>query len=501
VPLSRLLAGGSPATLAAARDAVGPETIAKFLFTSGSTGVPKGAVVADAGVANLVNWYRREFAIDSGDRILIVSAFGFDLTQKNFFAALTTGATLVLPDCTGFDADDVLDSLAGNGATLLNCAPSAFESLLHAPGRFPALASLRLAVLGGEPIRVGQFESWLRSPHCHAQMVNTYGPTECTDVVAYFRLRDPLEYLQREVPLGTPVDQASLHLLDDAGREVPPYGVGEICIGGLCVGKGYWRDEALTRQKFQNLAACASGNAPAGIGAGRLYRTGDLAYRGADGLPIFLGRRDFQVKVRGLRIELGEIESALRETGGTREWLVQTANDQLVAYIRTDEDPPTVAELRARLASRLPDYMLPNEVLAVKSWPLGAHGKVDRGALANMEAPRRRRAGLPPQTPTEIRLARLWSEALGRMDIRRDDSFFNIGGHSLLAARIVSRIRGEFGIDLPLRALFDSATVAALGSRIDDLLQSQTAEIDALLGAASKLSPHNLEAMLRDIDG
>ena len=473
-----------------------PGDLFYVLYTSGSTGQPKGAVVGDGAFANLVDWYQRECGIGPADRLFVLSAFGFDLTQKNLWAALCAGAAVVLPESEGFDPERLGADIAAQRTTLVNCAPSAFVALLDGPGHHAALASLRLVVLGGEPIPLARLAPWLGHPDCRAQIINSYGPTECTDVVAWHRLENPLTDLRQEVPMGRPVDHARLHVLDEAGRELPPFGIGELHIGGLCVGQGYWRAPELTQERFVTRQL--------GLETLRLYRSGDLAYRRGDGLLVYLGRRDFQVKVRGVRIELGEIETALAELVGG-DWLVLAANDRITAFVHGTAPP--LAELHRRLADRLPPAMLPNAVVAVAAWPLGAHGKVDRQALARMEAAQPAAAIEEPRTPTEQRIARLWREALGRDSIDRRDSFFGIGGHSLLAARIVARLRGEFGIDLPLRALFDHASLHALAAHIDTL-QANTQESGAqesddladLAQAVAGLPAAELDALLRGLE-
>ena len=456
-----------------------PDSLFYVLYTSGSTGMPKGAAVTDRGEWNLVQWYAREFGIGPHDRLLVISAFGFDLTQKNFFAALTTGAAIVLPPGTEFAPDRVLDAAAAHGATMINCAPGAFYSLLDDPSRFGDLRTVRHVFLGGEPIRVGRLRAWLESADCHAQVVNTYGPTECTDVVSFFRLADPLAFVDREVPLGAPVDNVALHVVDDAGRALPPYGVGELCIAGVCVGPGYWQNPGLTAGAF----------VPNPFGDGLMYRTGDLAYRLPDGTPVYLGRRDTQVKVRGLRIELGEIESALADVTGLAEWNVIAVDEVLVACVRTDGEAPSAAAVRSQLAARLPEYMIPPVVVAVPAWPLSPNGKVDRDALARLPRANADAPVVPPQGETERAIARIWNDVLERPVIGRDDSFFAIGGHSLLAARVTARLRSEMGIDLPLRAVFEAPTVAALAARIDEAL---------LVEAMGALPDGDFERLLSD---
>ncbi len=481
--------GRALSTVALAKVDRAPASTFYVLYTSGSTGLPKGAAVHDLGEWNLVSWYVREFGIGPGDKFLIISAFGFDLTQKNFYAALVTGATIVLPEGTEFDPARIVDTVKATGATIINCAPGAFYSLLDDPSRYADLASLRHVFLGGEPIRVSTLEAWLRSPHCHAEVVNTYGPTECTDVVSYFRLNDPLQYLDREVPLGAPVDNVRLHVLDELGRPTPPYGVGELCISGVCVGNGYWQKPEMTAERF----------VPAPAGQGTMYKTGDLVYRLEDGVPVYIGRRDFQVKIRGLRIERGEIEVALAESTGVPEWVVLAIDESLVAFVKADAAAPSPAEVRARVGRRLPDYMIPPVVVPVASWPLSPNGKVDRDALAGLKRPDGPDVSTPPQTDTERRVAAIWKEVLERPSFGREESFFAIGGHSLLAARVVARIRTAFSIDLPLRAVFEAPTIAAIGSHIDRVVSARDADVDPdLLEALAGLSDEEVNRLLSD---
>ncbi|MDP2320787.1 MAG: amino acid adenylation domain-containing protein [Acidobacteriota bacterium] len=467
----------------------GPGSTFYVLYTSGSTGLPKGAAVHDLGEWNLISWYVREFGIGAADKFLIVSAFGFDLTQKNFFAALVTGGTVVLPEGADFDPDRILDTVKATGATIINCAPGAFYSLLDNPRRFADLATLRYAFLGGEPIRVSTLEAWLRNSHCRAEVVNTYGPTECTDVVSFYRLTDPLRFLDREVPLGAPVDNVRLHVLDELGRPAPPYGVGELGISGVCVGSGYWQKPEMTAERF----------VPGPGDAGTMYRTGDLVYRLADGVPVFIGRRDSQVKIRGLRIELGEIEVALAETTGLAEWIVLAIAETLIAFVKTEGPAPSTADLRARVGRRLPDYMIPPVVVAVATWPLSPNGKVDRDALSRLPRPDAAVATTPPRTDTERGVAAIWREVLERPSFGREESFFAIGGHSLLAARVVARIRSTFNIELPLRAVFEAPTIAAIGSHIDEVVSARDADVDPeLLEALAGLSDEEVNRLLSD---
>jgi acyl carrier protein len=220
-------------------------------------------------------------------------------------------------------------------------------------------------------------------------------------------------------------------------------------------------------------------------------------YRLEDGVPVYIGRRDFQVKIRGLRIELGEIEVALSEATGVPDWVVLAIADALVAFVKTDGPAPSPAEVRARVGRRLPEYMIPPVIVPVAAWPLSPNGKVDREALTRLKRPDGPDVSEPPRTDTERRVASIWQEVLERPCFGREESFFAIGGHSLLAARVVARIRTAFSIELPLRAVFEAPTIAAIGSHIDQVVAARDAEVDPeLLAALAGLSDEEVNRLL-----
>ncbi|OYV03795.1 MAG: non-ribosomal peptide synthetase, partial [Verrucomicrobiales bacterium VVV1] len=255
------------------------------IFTSGSTGQPKAATVFRKGFANLLAWYSRELSLGPNDRTLVISSPSFDLTQKNFFAPFATGGTLVLDDCKTYDISRISKLIADHGITLINCTPSAFYPLVDAAaaGGYSALASLRLVVLGGEPISVSRLRAWLKHPSCKAEVMNSYGPTECTDICAFHRLhRGNLDEFPF-VPLGKEIDHVEVSIRDDDFKMLLDGELGELCISGAGVGGGYLHDPARTSERFV-----------AGI-----YKTGDLARRLPCGTLEFRGRADHQVKVNG----------------------------------------------------------------------------------------------------------------------------------------------------------------------------------------------------------
>lgn len=457
---------------------VGAEDGVYMIYTSGSTGVPKGAGVYHRGFVNLLHWFVREFSLNQADRVLVTSSSGFDLTQKNFFAPLMVGGQLHLSAAAPYEYTALRRHIAGQGITWLNCAPSAFYPFVEetAPGAdgtaFPALRSLRLLVLGGEPIALERLKPWLRSPDCRARLANTYGPTECSDVVAFHTLAPEEADRSREMPLGQPIGNVELHVLDPNQQAVPVGVPGELCIGGVCLGAGYLDDPALTSARF------ITARVPGDPEPRPVYRTGDRVLRRADGLLMFLGRTDFQVKVRGFRVELGDVEMALRAAPGVREAVVvahglggQTTH--LLAYLTLAEGAAEIQEssLRRHLAACLPDYMMPSAFVALEEFPTTASGKIDRKRLPAVAPELFRAEGRgagdeAPGTPEEECLAGIWQDLLDGARPGRHDNFFALGGHSLAAVRMVARILTLTGIEVPVRKVFERPTLAQLAAFI-----------------------------------
>ena len=455
------------------------QNLAYVLYTSGSTGKPKGAGVSHRGFVNLLNWFLTEFNITGTDNVLLVSSFSFDLTQKNFYAPLAVGGQLHLMAQGYYDPDAIVQAVSSKQISLLNCTPSAFYPLLEAAQRkgFSELASLRCLFLGGEPISVSLLSEWINSPAFKADIVNTYGPTECTDICAFHRLSNFQQYLEAPVPIGEPVFNAQLLILNAALELVPVGATGELCVAGTGVGRGYVNDVELTSRKFVPHPFSQEPGA-------RLYQTGDLARYLPNGLIEFVGRVDDQVKVRGYRIELGEIEGALRQYADVREAVVVAREDvvgekRLVAYLVAAEVADdageinaaviNLTELRAYLRQLLPEYMVPSVFVTLAELPLTPSGKVDRRALPLPEQTGTvlESGYVMPGTATEEILAGIWIDTLPVKQLGIHDNFFELGGHSLLATRIVFRVREAFSVELPLRRIFEQPTIAGLAKDID----------------------------------
>lgn len=460
-------------------DKYDPESLIYLIYTSGSTGQPKGAGVRHSGELNLQQWYTEAFAINEKDKSLIVSAFGFDLTQKNLFAVLLKGGTIILPEMEQYDDSIILKAIHDHQVTLVNCAPSAFYPVveLAKSENFEKLSSLRYLILGGEPIRVDALKDWLTLSQC--QLVNSYGPTECTDVVSYHVLTKQ-EFELSSLPIGKPIYHTQLYVLNEALQIVPIGVPGEVCIGGAGVGVGYHNKESLT-------AECFVDNPHA---EGILYKTGDIARYDHSGNLHYIGRKDFQVKLRGLRIELGEIEFALKQLKNVSDALVLVRNDQLIAYALVEESSSESTlisgDWRAALANYLPDYMVPSYMVCLPSWPLTPNGKIDRKALPEPNASERAVPYVAPRTDIEKRLAQIWQDVLKVDRVGIHDSFFELGGHSLLATQVASRARKAFNAHIQLRDLLGEPNIESIAAQVEKILLSESQGTDYKIESISR---------------
>jgi len=439
-------AGSNPSGEATADDFI------YAIFTSGSTGIPKAASVFHRGFRNLVAWYVDELSLGEDDVTLVISSPSFDLTQKNFFAPLVTGGTMILDHGDHYDIHRISTLIRSHGVTLVNCTPSAFYPLVDAAAAdgFRDLSSLRFAVLGGEPISVPRLRAWLEHPACRAEVVNSYGPTECADICAFHRLHRGNLDAYPFVPTGRDVPNTIVTIRDEELRELPDGETGELCIGGIGVGGGYLHDPQRTAERF----------------TGGIYRSGDLARRLPDGVIEFRGRADHQVKVNGFRIELGEIEIALSTHPGVREAVVLADNGRLIAHVQGGAEAAT---LRDHLSSKLPAYMVPAEFIAIDEFPLTPNGKIDRKALARPAAVGTESAVTAPpegQPSLESGILAIWSGLLGRPLSDPMANFFDLGGTSIHLAVVHVRLRELTGRDLNITELFAHPSARALSEHL-----------------------------------
>ncbi len=490
--------GGLGATAAA-------DNLAYVIYTSGSTGRPKGTMNSHRGIVNRLLWMQQRYRLAADDRVLQKTPLSFDVSVWELFWPLLAGARLVMARPGGHrDPAYLLAAIADQAITTVHFVPAMLAAFLAAAsdavatpaGRRPDLSSLRRVLASGEAL---PYE--LQQEHAAriaAPLHNLYGPTEAAVDVTSWQT-DPAG-ARRLVPIGRPVANTSIHLLDRDGRQVPVGAAGELHIGGVQVGRGYLGRPDLTAERFVPAAVPAVAGDPHGA---RLYRTGDLARHLADGAIDYLGRLDGQVKIRGLRVELGEIEAALAAHPAVRAAAVALrplaaaagAPVALVGYLVAAASPaaadrsaaapaPAAAQavaapaeaaaLRQFLAARLPRHMLPAALVWLPQLPLSPSGKVDRGALPPPHLAGGRDAAAAaarlPESPSEQLVAACFGELLGVEPIGLDDDFFARGGHSLLATRLVSRLRQLLGVEVPLREVFEGPTVAALAHRIDRLL-------------------------------
>ncbi|MDN5217534.1 amino acid adenylation domain-containing protein, partial [Fulvivirgaceae bacterium BMA12] len=439
------------------------------LYTSGSTGSPKGAKIANRSFVNLLNWYIKLLDLNEEDKNLLVASVSFDLAQKNLFAPLLSGGSLCLMSAGLYDYQQMASDISQLAITVINCAPAAFYPLLEQlAGDYRPVSSLKSVVLGGEAISIPQIDLWLQSEHCQASVFNTYGPTECTDVVSFFRI-DKSNYAHlSSVPIGNPIDNVQLFVLDESLSLLPLGSTGELCIGGVCLGEGYFNNEQLTDQQFVEAAH---------LPGGRVYRSGDLVRRQATGTLEFIGRKDHQVKIRGQRVELGEIESRLQNYPSVARAAVVVKQDQqggkqLVAYFTIKEDSTGSQEvsgdrLRQYLQEWLPAYMLPGVLVALENLPLTPNGKVDKRSLPEVDQFERHQAYVAPVTNTERQLVEIWQQVLDMDKVGVEDNFFELGGHSLKATQIVTRIYKHFSVKLELVNVFSAPTVREQSLLID----------------------------------
>ncbi|HEU0012159.1 MAG TPA: amino acid adenylation domain-containing protein, partial [Longimicrobium sp.] len=454
---------------AAADGGAGPESLAYVIYTSGSTGRPKGVQVTHANVVRLFRATDEWFGFGPDDVWTLFHSYAFDFSVWEIWGALLYGGRLVIvPFHTSRSPDAFLELLERERVTVLNQTPSAFRQLIRADQEAPVRRdlSLRAVVFGGEALDPASLRAWVeRRGDARPRLVNMYGITETTVHVTYRVVREDDVRAGSASPIGIPIPDLSLHLLDAHGQLVPLGVAGEIHVGGGGVARGYLHRPELTAQRF-----VPDPFAP----EGRLYRSGDLARRLADGSLEFLGRADDQVKIRGFRIELGEIESVLLEHPSVREAVVlaRGAGEErrLVAWV-VPAGGVDAAGLRAHLLGRLPEYMVPSAFVPMDALPLTRNGKVDRRALPEPDAGDVAGAEyVAPRTGTERRLAAVWGELLGVERVGAQDGFFDLGGHSLLATRVVSRLREELGVEVPVRAVFEHPVLGALAAEVDRLL-------------------------------
>ncbi|MEU0175336.1 amino acid adenylation domain-containing protein [Streptomyces massasporeus] len=450
-----------------------PGQLAYLIHTSGTTGRPKAVMGVHGALTTHLTAMGEGYGLTSGDRVLQFASLSFDASLEQLLPALMCGASVVLRGPEVCAPDDFLDLVAARRVTVAELPPTYWAAVtegLVEETQVPA--SLRLLVLGGEAARGETAARW-RAAAPHVRLVNTYGPTETTVSATALDITDR-ETGQSVLAIGGPRRGVTAHVLDDALRPVFPGGIGELYLGGEAVTRGYHGRPGLTAERFVP--------DPAGQG-GRLYRSGDLVRLRTDGVLDFVGRADDQVKIRGFRVEPGEVAARLTRHPGVRACAVLAHGDDLdrilVAYVEPSGQPVAAAALREFCALTLPDHMLPGRFVELPVLPLTAGGKVDRSRLpdpdAGTGAAEEGGGGDEPTDEVEEFLAGIWREVLGVPRITRHANFFALGGHSLRATQVVSRLRHDLGVEMRLRDVFAAPTLAELGELVTDALLADTA--------------------------
>ncbi|HCQ21807.1 MAG: non-ribosomal peptide synthetase [Aphanizomenon flos-aquae LD13] len=483
--------------------AIKPDNLAYVIYTSGSTGKPKGVMITHQNIINHATSIIDKYQINSHDRILQFTTFIFDVAAEEIFPAWLSGATLIIcPQEMVTNLIEFSQFLAQESLTVVNLpTPYWQEWVLEIDRKISQIPdSLRLVITGSDqvlPEKLALWQKLVTEKRQNIQWINAYGLTETTITSTVYQL--PVNYqlnTTHSVPIGRPIANTEIYILDQNLQPVPIGIPGELHIGGAGLARGYLNRKQLTNEKFISNPISSSKSS-------RLYKTGDLARYLPDGNIEFLGRIDYQVKIRGFRIELGEIEAVLAQHPLVKSSAVivreiQPGNKQLVAYVVTEDHSNIQQDLRSFLKQNLPDYMLPAFFVRLAELPLTPTGKINRRALSALMLELNHETDyILPRNPLEQKLAEIWCQVLGLEKVSVEENFFNLGGHSLATIQIISRIRETLEIDLPLQYLFTEPTIAGLTKIINQLLQ--TADhitftddfyIDAILD--SSIKPQNL---------
>lgn len=448
---------------------VTPEQLAYVIYTSGSSGTPKAVAIGHDSLLNLCEWHNRAFGVTPRDRATQLASIGFDAAVWELWPHLVAGASVhLVDDETRTQPEQLRDWLVREGITISFAPTPMAERMMRLA--WPEETALRFLLTGADTLR--------HHPPANLPftVVNNYGPTECTVVVTSAAI-SAQKSGDRPPPIGRPIDNTQIYILDSKMKQVPTGTIGEIYIGGACLARGYLNDAALTAERFV-------GHPFSAIAGAKLYRTGDLGCYLPDGQIAFHGRVDDQVKIRGYRIELNEVVSALSRHPAVRETVVVasengTGERQLVAYLVPLAALPPVSDLRDFLAKELPDYMLPATFISLDALPVGPSGKVNRSALPTPsdENILREETFLTPRSPTEQRVAAIVSSLLGVGRVGVNDNFFYLGGNSLFGTQVIARLRDAFNVELPLLKLFDHPTVSDLATEVERLM---VAKLDAM---------------------
>lgn len=462
--------------------ALEPESLAYLIYTSGSTGKPKGVAVSHLTAFNHCKEIQKVFGLSEHDRVLQFASLSFDVSLEQTFPALLTGATVVMRGPEPWSPATLNSTLVDEDLTVINLTPVFWQQwtqdmLAEPDWKLPT--RLRLIIVGGEAMSIEGLRSWRRTPFGTCQLLNAYGPTEAviTATICVTTDLDDADKAWHTVPIGRPLAHRTAYVLGRNGGLLPIGVPGELYLGGELLARGYLNRPALTAKQF-----LPDPYAP--LAGSRMYRTGDLARYLSDGQIEYLGRVDEQIKIRGFRIEPGEIESILLEHTAVQAALVVQSEDdavdkRLVAYVIPQLGlRVNPGDLRHFLELKLPRYMIPSAFVMLDAFPLTAHGKIDRRALPAPNSTRQEteEVFIAPRTPVEEQLAAIWCDVLGMQTVGIQDNFFNLGGHSIVATRVISRIRATFHVEAPLHWIFQEPTIRGLAEKIEVVRQEKQEE-------------------------
>ncbi|BAY10335.1 non-ribosomal peptide synthetase [Calothrix sp. NIES-2098] len=458
------------------------DNLSYVIYTSGSTGKPKGVAIAHRSICNTLYWRQNTFKLTPQDKVLQTISFSFDPSVWQIFWPLSFGAQLVMARPGGHqDPAYLIETIIEQQITVMALVPSMMRVLLEEEG-IENCQSLRHITSGGEALPIDLVERFLACLKLNNILVNCYGPTEAAIDATFWICQGGSDRIF--APIGRPIANTQIYILDEDLQPVPVGEAGELYIGGVGLARGYLNRPELTKEKFiPNPFASEAGT--------RLYKTGDLARYLPDGNIEFLGRIDHQVKIRGFRIELAEVEAAIAQHPAVKQAIVidredVAKNKQLVAYIVPQpQQVPTKSELRSFLQGKLPDYMLPAAFVFLDALPLNPNGKIDRQALPAPASENSAVSIVLPRNQVEQQLLEIWQQVLGVQPIGVRDNFFELGGHSLLAIKLFWEIEQAFGKNLPLATLFQAGTIESLAK----ILQPQTALNASTPAAWSSLVP------------
>lgn len=449
-----------------------PDYLCYVINTSGSTGLPKSVGLTHKNITNMINWYLSTNQIRSEDKVFLFTSICFDLTQKNIYTALSVGAELHLSLISIYDPKEIGTYIKNEKITWITCTPSMIAPMIESKSDeiLSKLESIRYIYLGGEVVRKSIFKNWIESKFCNAIIVNYYGPTECSDVVTAYTISKADFYKEGEIPIGKPIPNVKVYILDKYQKPLPIGVVGEICIAGIGVSSGYLNDDEKTKSKFIP-NPFSTNEAPI------IYRTGDLGKFRDDGNIEIIGRNDNQLKIRGYRIELEEIESVIIKHEMISNVVVSakkinSSEVRLIAYISLDKDnakenPLSSKDIKNFVKDRLPEYMLPEQFIVLDSFILTSNGKIDKKKLEEQ-------SGIIledydcsiPENIIEEQLVEIFKDLLGIQKIGTNSNFFDLGGHSLKAVGLAAILEEKFNIQLSLKDIFSAGTIKKMASLI-----------------------------------